>query len=479
MKRLPAVLACSVSIVVAGCVSLDVKPLQDEATGKGVTYRLPFTQFKGIQIRRLVACDPAPKIVVKLESVTVVSAPDWTRRYEIDMHSLSSTFKTSALKVERYPNKQLKSINAEADDRTAAVIGSVFSTVFKFVSPLSAAGGAEDSTICLDATKKVLATVVSTKTALKAKTAEVAEQTARLNHLLERARLAESASDDLLRRQLSAAAEKLQELRKRHVELQGELDQALEVVTASEEFLWPSTPTDLGPKLMPLPKDKANAWFRSDMVATISEATCTQFWLERDRPGIPPQLPDAAADAELEGVRYRESEPGAFVVRLSPGPGKPGEECSTNKGEEEFRMPAEVHQFGRLMTLPFTNRMFQKNALAATWDEAGGLTMISYGEQSASAETLAKLVGESVDSYRDMRASRRGEELAELKADNETLQARITNAELMGKLNAPVDANLEVIANFDADRRLSEAETAAINAEIALTHAQAERTGMP
>lgn len=478
-------MSCGLSLALAGCVSLKVEPAA-QAGREGIEYRLPFTQFKGTQIRRLAECGPMPKLAIKLDSVTVVSSPDWTRRYAIDMHSLSSAFKASALKVERYPNGQLKAINAEADDRSAAVLAVAFSTAMKVVAPTTMLAGADESKSgCTLEAISALEKASSTKIALQAKTAEVAEQTSRLNGLLERLALAGGTADDGLRRQLAVASKRLQDLRAEHVALQVVLDNALKQITLSEEFVWPARPSELGPALNPLPTNIASKWFVPDRVEALRRLMCTQFSLEPNGTAAPHAILHEEQDAELKGIRYRESEPGAFVVRLAPEPAPNLDpnaevvECSLVQGDEEFRMSAEIHQFGSVRTLPFTNRMFQKNTLAATWDEAGRLTMVSYGVQSSSAEAVTKLLSESVDSYRGMQAERLGQETAELKAQNELLSARIANAELMDKIDGRQNPDLEQLANFDADRRLAEAETAAINAEIALDRARLQRAGVP
>ncbi len=469
----------------SGCVSLDVKPTSSVAGGaqrEGIRYRLPFSQFKGVQIRRLTKCGPKPEIAIKLDSVSIVSSPDWTRQYVVDMHSLSSAMKTSALKIERYPNGQLKSINAEAEDRSAAVIGSAISTALKFVTPIPdpAAGGAMfGPQACTPEAAQSLVDAALLKDKLATVTAKIEEETADLNGLVEQVQLAGGKSDKSLRVKLVATSSALQKSRAEHVKIQKKLDEELKKITLSEEFLWPLAPTDFGPKPMPLPVDVATKWFAPPAIKMMSDLSCTQFWLDRTGPGIIETVSDKDDEA-FQGIRYRESEPGAFVVTGSPvqSMAAPGIRCDSGRGKEEFRFPAEIHQIGRLMTLPFNNRMFQSNAISATWDEAGRLTMVSYGEKTAAAETVANLASTSVSAFRDAVSARRSEELQDLKARNDLLTARVTNAELMGKLSPPVDPNIEAIANFDADRRLSEAETAAINAELALNRARAELAGV-
>jgi len=68
-------------------------------------------------------------------------------------------------------------------------------------------------------------------------------------------------------------------------------------------------------------------------------------------------------------------------------------------------------------------------------------------------------------------------QLANLKAENARREAKIKNMELQAKLAPLIDPNREALANFDADRRLADAERAAIEAELALRAARAQLDG--
>lgn len=467
----------------ASCVQLQVTPTSGRssvAIRQGVEYRLPFTQVKGTLVRRLAKCGAEPVLAIAFEDVAFKSAPDWTQRYVIDVQSLSSPMKTSSLKVERYPNGQLKSINAEAEDRSAAVVTSLVSTGLKFLTPIAPLGGGANGEECKPEAIAALNAVTKLKARLAAHTATLTADTKRLNGLLERLQLAGGAADMELRKAMTAMAGTVQKSQAAVTSDKAALEDALDKVTVRDEFLWPENPTDFGPKLMPLPDDKSSSWFTAGSVETMRQSGCIQLWLNADRPGATAER-DPKVDALLEGVRYRESEPGAFVAMLAkeelPDAAGNLNTCGKQAGEEQYRLAGEVFQFGRLMSLPFRNRIFQSNAISATWDENGRMTMVSYGEKTVSAETVAKMLAEVTAAGRDTIAARRGDELADLKQRNALLEARIKEAELTGKLTPKADPNAEAIANLDADRRLNEATTANILAEVALRKAEAERDG--
>ncbi|MHA0337302.1 hypothetical protein [Sphingomonas aquatilis] len=475
--------ACLVMpMAAAGCVTLDVKPTskaQGVAGRQGVEYRLPFTQVKGVLVRRLAKCGAKPVVAIAFSDVAFKSAPDWTQRYVIDVQSLSSPMKTSALKIERYPNGQLKSINSEVEDRSAAVIVSVASTALQFLTPLKIPGGADEKTEgCTTEGVAALTEVNRLKAVAARDTEALAEATKILNGLLERVTLAGGQSDRGLRAAIDAAVVQVQKLQLTATSGKTALEEALEKITQREEFVWPELPTELGPKPMPVSDELTQAWFTPGYLETMRQSACVQFWLEPDRPRVADDT-DSKVDAALEGVRYRESEPGAFVARLAqdelPQPGKPLDTCGKKPAKETYRLSGEVFQFGRLMSLPFRNRMFQSNSISATWDENGRLTSVSYGEKTAAAETAAKMLSDLMTAGRETLGTRRGEELADITRRNALLEAKLKQAELEGKLAPKVDPNVEKIANFDADRRVAEAETAAINAQIALAAARASQ----
>lgn len=488
-RRRPVLRAVPLATCVAlgGCVTLDVTPT-GRATGvaarQGVEYRLPFTRVKGTLVRRLAKCGPKPEIAVMLEGVAFQSAPDWTQRYVIDVQSLSAPMKTSSLKIERYPNGQLKSVNAEAEDRSAAVIASVASTTLKFLVPVAPLGGGTAAEECQQGALDALNDATRIKGQLARDTATLTADTKTLTGLTELLQQAGGAADRGLRNAITNAARAVQGSRDAVTNSQQALDKALGTITLKEEFTWPELPTDFGPKLMPLQDAIAGKWFKQGSVQTMQASSCIQFWLEADRNGAPDPV-DAETDAALTGIRYRESEPGSFVARLAPEPplpvpnGPPPGPCGLGKGEEQYRLAGEVFQFGRLMSLPFRNRAFQSNSIAATWDENGRLTSVSYGERTASAETVAKLAGDLMTAGRDTIAARRGEELAAMTRQNAILEARIKQAELNGKLMPKADPNAEALANFDADKRIADAEAASIQAEIALAKARAEQASLP
>ncbi len=482
-KIAASVLLTAAALALGGCVSLGVANRDQldpgsAASRTGVEYRLGFTQMTGTVTWRLVDCQ-TPTIAVKTEGVTVGSAADPERRYVIDMTSLSSPLKTSALRVERWPNGQLRAINASAEDRSAAVLGSLISSAVRIFSPVPGGGGPAAASHCTPDTERALADAQRLKGELATKTAAVNAATADLNAITERVRQAGGAVDSLTANLLANAVTALDQRRREQLVLQTQLDRALEKITAKIEFRWPQRASDSGPHFLELPAETASEWFTNGpATARIRSGSCVQLWLSRASGGGAGAV-DAPDESILEGIRYRDPEPGLFEVRVTKDAQVPpagGPPCLASPGSETvLSMPVDVLQFGRVMTLPFHNAMFQSNALEATWDEQGRLTMASYGVRTSSAETAAALLSTGVDQVRAGIAANRDAETQRLVRENALLQAQIANAELQGKLNPPVlDERSQAIANFDAQRALDNAEAAAINAQIALQRARAE-----
>lgn len=431
--------------LLGGCVSLDVanrKQLADDdpVSRTGVEYRLAFTQVSGKIVWRLADCAGDPKISVKAEGVAVGSAPDMDRRYVIDMGSLSSPAKTSSLKVDRWPNGLLKSINASAEDRTAQIIGSVVSSAAKLFMPVPFGSGEGGPSQCTNEAIAALADVRRLKGEVAAKAREAAAAAASVDALLERIRLAGGTPDSTTANQLANA---IQAKLGRQVELaalQAALDKAREPITAETEFAWPGSPNDAGPKLLALPNEAAEAWFLVSNRPRLQRGSCAQLWLVPKRPDGGVDNPD---ETGLEGLRYREAEPGLFEVRTTPGtaPAAAGAPpCEADKGSALVHsQPIDVLQFGRLMTLRFRNAVFQSNSLEAAWDEQGRLTTVGYGVKTASAETAATMVGSGIETVRTGLSARRGAELGRLNAENAVLEAQAKNAELKAKVNPSQD----------------------------------------
>jgi hypothetical protein len=455
-----------------------------------VEYRLAFTQFKGKLVRRLVRCDATPEIAMLVEAVSAQSAADWDHRYVLDYAALSHAFKTSSVEVKRYPGGQLQSINAKAEDRSAAVVGAIASTALKFFTPIDPAlGGGEDISACTASAKTTLLAVDASKDDLRRKVGSTERLSRELGRLTDQIQLTTGAAGDRLRDKVSRTALKLQKAKDEQAAEQENLTGLLAKITVTDDFTWPVRSSDTGPFLMPFSSEYAKAWFNEPWATIALNSTCAQLWLERSYAETKPQANSGSVKSvDLQdpnlGVRYREGEPGALVIRRSPRldaepsrAANANEYCARSAGAEEFRFASEVLQFGRVMILPFDNRAFQKNSLEATWDETGRLTMLKYGEEASSAEAAAALGATLTEAVRETVSKRRGEELAELKAEKELLETQSAVIDARRTSSAASASTREAIANFDADKRLAEAERAAIEAELSLREARAKLDG--
>ncbi|HEX8223911.1 MAG TPA: hypothetical protein VF605_08860 [Allosphingosinicella sp.] len=432
-RSLLACAALPLAVLAGGCVSLDVHNLSDVAADdpvsrSGVEYRLGFTQLKGTVTWRLANCSK-PEIVIETDDVKVASAPDMKRRYLVDMTSLSSPVKTSDLKLKLWPDRQLKSVSASAEDRTGPIIGSVLGSAVKLMTPAGFGGGSAAYGHCTREAYEALGNADKLEADVAAKKAEVAVAEATVNAIQERIRLAGGVADPTTAHQLGNAIASRQALQLELGRLEAAHKKALKAITVSTEFLWPKLASDVGPEKLPLP-EAARKWFDPDPPVnfnSIVNGSCVQLWLVPTVAG-PLDDPD---ESSLEGIRYRQAEPATFEVRAI---GRTVNDRCEEKGNHLVSSkPLDVLQFGRIKTLPFRNAMFQNNGLEASWDEQGRLTEVGYGVKSASAETLATTVGGGIDTIKGGIAAERGAELARLKAENDLLEARAKNEELKSK----------------------------------------------
>ena len=115
-------------IFLCGCTTslmvLRVDPARPE-TRVGLPYPLPYTRYEIEITRQIAGCGPLLKALVKADIKKVTTAPDPNQIFVLDPNSLSSAFKTSAVKIDYQLNGSLASLNASAEDRSAQIISNV------------------------------------------------------------------------------------------------------------------------------------------------------------------------------------------------------------------------------------------------------------------------------------------------------------------------------------------------------------------
>jgi hypothetical protein len=125
-------------LFLSGCTTTlevyDLSRIEEEPKPFGVLYNLPETEFQVEVVRTLVECNLKKtysqpiKLDVKWQSsvsVKIEYPSDPKEAYLISYLSLNKVFKKSSLSITQHSNGMLKSINADIEDRTAAVSANI------------------------------------------------------------------------------------------------------------------------------------------------------------------------------------------------------------------------------------------------------------------------------------------------------------------------------------------------------------------
>lgn len=545
MGRL-GLLSCLGSIVfIAGCQAtyLDVKPDGrgdyihgpngtglEESIRIGVEYGLPMVQFTLSVTRTLVKCRDEHNQTDIRFSTKVAAEPRYVvgERFVIDYESLSSWSKVTGLDLQTYENGTLKSINASAEDQSAAIIGDVVKVgigVASLVSGVPPVTKTLDSKSlewrCSEQTENTLNIISSVKDALEKLTKELVQTTDTITRLESLAILNALTGED--KTKLTEAKTKQRELLKQAATKDKELVRLLSSVSVKEERIWPENGDSKRLNANPLPE---NAKFLKDLfkefpvskkhqVAGVGTAA-----LKKDESGQPTKEEEKAkaeaAKAEAEAEAKAGAKEDVFLETLMASFQlhgelkplvniKPQENCLSclvsgnnkratglyyqnpvpahlvicrlvsNKGcvvsddsPMVLNMQVMAPQLAPLRVLPLTNGMFQSNALSATFRENGGLATFKYEDKVARGKVLSETVAASMDSvlaYRDARQAHKASEKAAKKQEGlDQLDEEISRLEKQKKIAA-------LNAELDGSTQDAAVETARVNARIAMLEA--------
>lgn len=467
-----------------------------ESARAGIDYGLPMLQFKLNVKSMLSKCqkdDGTPEVAFTSK---VTAEPHYVvgERFVVDYQALSSWTKVSAFELATFDNGAIKSINASAEDQTAAIIGDVVKTGVSIASlasgvPLTVSGGGNasqqppgDVKSCSPDTVRTLKDIEATADALDGATKALTK----LTDLV--ARLERSASINAITDEDKVALKKAQDNVVSQMKVVKKLDASLtelsDRVTVSGEILWPNTSKDRVLAAQPSPKNAAAlmALFVDDPAgvpkAKITEAMNLVARIE-ETVGNPPQDSqdkNKLSESESWGILYRAPIPARLLVCNVQNV----EDCKVG-GASSVIVSNEVMapQLAPLRLLPYSSGAFQNNSLKVTFRENGSVATFGYDEKASRAKALSGSVESALASavaYRDAReadkdkaaADAKAEEAATEKAKLDKLDAEISFLEKTKKLEelkkpaeVPVDADAAV-----------KAETARLNAQLAMLEAK-------
>jgi len=497
------------SLPLAGCTTLKVHPATSNAASRqGIAYFLPFSQFE-TRVTWAASCDEATKelsLTPKIEA-TAKNGPDPAALFVIDYASLSAFTKTSSVKVDFYDSGAIKSINAEADDRTAEILTKTVSAVGKVAKLLVTAGS--DKALCSAELVKRLGEASTAKADVERLTGALAKHTRDLEASSARVTRAGAAISRSLRDTHDTAINTVVAAQIDLDTAKGVLEEKTGQVSHSATLLFPdSSSVVASTKGLQIPAATLSEWIARKVDANQKPAEDdAQFatrvagfarqsaiWLElasatglvdpvkakavaaSGRPGDT-ALKDAAEPGPEAGIRYRVGVP-AMLRACKGGPCTP---TDLAVGELVKALPVTLLNRDTTFFLPFHSKAFTNGALSASFAENGVLTSAGYEQKKAAGEAVAGVldslateisaVVEADRANSKSKLQKLEEEIKLAKAEKDLADAR---AALDGSDD---DVNKDAIAALASDTALKQAQVANINADIAVREAQARLAG--
>lgn len=493
--------ALSMTACTAQFNAVRIKDVNTSVPPAGAPYNLTFSQYD-IQItQRLTACydkkrnltnetgaakydlsNPKVKVTVAATiSKAEVRDPDQT--YVIDLGSLQSFFKTTDIKVSYYDNGAIKSINAEADDKTGEFIAGTAQTILK----LAAAGGAQSLEKCREEAWKTMLDI-ETETDLVDKLAlDIATSTEELKQFLSVASALGRATPKRSRDAVAAAVEKLNKQLAEQKLRQQSLRDKIDTISVSTKEKWPTNGTTFvsaKPLAEPVDPKVYNTWVEGPN-ETARLSTSAYFAIAPMEPigRRQPCKQDCVEDA-ISGLKYRMPALGKLhmcgkLSAVEADPSVRGVAAGTSymtcdsadsKLHKIDSKPEMISQLGRIYSLPLRSVIFSKKSIAATFSENGVPTQLG-AISTAGSEKLASTFGTVADAAIAYNTSKLGREKAAL--ENQLaigkLRKDIAALEPIPLAPPPKDqARLDAIAEFSGEAALLKAEIAAIEAHNAL-----------
>lgn len=477
LRRLGAI---AVLLSLSGCsTQLNVIRINDAGTNippAAAPYNLTFTKYKLNVTRRIHSCvkesavknpDGTPKwlddVVVKIDITASKSeARDPSHTYAIDMLSLHSFFKSSDVKVTYYDSGALKTVNAEAEDKTGEFAASAATTVSKLLVGLAKSGRDKSVVACLDKVADAVRLLPVKEKELVALTEQIASTTEQVKHYTALAVAAGRGMSQADREELSRRVAKLVKQQEAHEAVKKEVAQYLKLISVVDEKSWPDdgdTFESTQPALAQLSDEVLKKWIGGPNPHFASN-TALYLKLQPEEP-IAKSGPCTGNCAENfgPGLKYRMPALGSLMMCHKNKVGTPANAFECEQWEA-VAAPELISQLGRIFILPLKSTLFSKKTISASFSEAGVPTLLGAGASAASDKAAATLGG-IADAVIAGRASRTA-------AENTELEAKIKNIQLQKDYLAAIGPKLPPADTSKQDETaLFSVDTALINAEVA------------
>ena len=453
--------------LLAGCATnLGVRPTPNGDFHEGVPQVLPFTRYEITVTWRLASCEigeTPPKIVLGVDA-TAGSEDDPAQRYLIDADSLQGPLNRSSFDVTYHEGSgTLQTVNAEVEDRSAAVIANVVRTA---VALAPAAMGSPSFAMmaqrvaptetppppirCKPRIAAAFDQIDLLEDRLETLNNQVATATAEVAVLAAAAVRMNGAIDPITSQRYGDAIDNLERLISAQTTLSAELADALEPLTAKRVIRWPDIGNDFD-RSEPVAIDATvlQGWFDG---ATGPEEWPQAYFAIRPTVGDLPRAAQPRGDNNpvvVRGIPYRTVARGRLVACSTP--------CSASGGRIIVEGP--VAQLGAVNVLPVRNPPFGSTEFGAEFRRDGTLASAGYAQRSAPLETATGAIADAAEG------------LGPLFDPTARLNRETTYLQALQQRRAAVEALQPESPDVEA-RTALEAETTLLNAEIANVQAR-------
>lgn len=473
--RIGFVVLLVATVVLAGCkTTLSVRRATDDTSRVGAPYSLMFTQYQIEVTRQVVACSTELKALVKADIKKSQGAPDPRQSFTLDTNSLSSTFKTSSVKVGYSANQGISTLNASAESHESAVIANVIGGIVKVATIAALAGSAPlvagKQQACSDNVLKAVGVVKTLGPQVDAASKVVDALTEETKALNAKAAALGSNADDATKSSLS---KKYDELARANAGLKGktaQLDKALKAVTYTETTTWPRD-GDNAEEISHVQDVVFKQWGMLESDLRKRAEFDVDFKLEalgdhgRKWPG------DQVVQPEL-GVPIRLPEPGVLKI-CAGGP------CASDN-PPIATMEGDVLQLGNVYYLPCTSRSFSSIECSLELTDTGQIKSIGTVNKVATAEAATGAAKDALGQLADLQTTLSTVDTKKLEAKTAALKAEADYAAAVAALAPdPGKADKDATAVLQSQTDLLNAKVSELEAEDALRGAMSNAGKTP
>lgn len=486
MARNTRTAALAVVAMTAGCShNLMVEPLNTAHPQPGAIYVLPYTQYTVTMTWRVADCTgPLPRVALKVDAVSG-TADDGAQAYVIDPASLQTLTSIGTFDAKwQDGSNALASINVAAEDRSAAIIGNVVTTVAK-LAPLAFglppvpgrpppvnAPPPPPPPVCTPTVIAALAASKAAKAQVDGLTDQVTATTGEIARLGAKAVTMGAALDDATRKALSVQIDRLADLQLRQTAASDALTGALKVLTSVRIEVWPLDSSAVAGGPYGVDRAALARWFTGS-----SNYEPPQVALQLERIGSFGQDPAAplAQSRTVEGrkgIRYRVPARGRLVACSTPAPGGAfPPPCTSASGDVVLtKVEGPVAQLGYVGVLEVRNRTFGSTSFAGTFTPLMGPKSVAYEQKSAPAEGATGALANAASTLAPV-----FDPTTRLNSDTAYLEAIKKRREASSALEpAADDPNGVAKSTLDADTSLLNAQIANAQARVTLAQLQAK-----